>query len=195
MDARNLLDKIQEDAKADAQKTVADAKERALNLQKASDKRMDDLEASYKRRFQTESVALEERLERMGDLEAKKNRLQKQRDLIDLAFENAKEGVRSLPQDSLLAFFVSQAVKTATGDETVLLGRASDFLGDNFIDTLNQELVKAGKKGQLKKGQATVEGTGFVLESGGVLYDCTLEKLIDAERLTCEKQVADILFG
>lgn len=195
MDARNLLDKIQEDAKADAQKTVADAKERALNLQKASDKRMDDLEASYKRRFQTESVALEERLERMGDLEAKKNRLQKQRELIDLAFENAKEGVRSLPQDSLLAFFVSQAVKTATGDETVLLGRASDFLGDNFIDTLNQELVKAGKKGQLKKGQATVEGTGFVLESGGVLYDCTLEKLIDAERLTCEKQVADILFG
>lgn len=195
MDARNLLDKIQEDAKADAQKTVADAKERALNLQKASDKRMDDLEASYKRRFQTESVALEERLERMGDLEAKKNRLQKQRELIDLAFENAKEGVRSLPQDSLLAFFVSQAVKTATGDETVLLGRSSDFLGDNFIDTLNQELVKAGKKGQLKKGQATVEGTGFVLESGGVLYDCTLEKLIDAERLTCEKQVADILFG
>lgn len=195
MDARNLLDKIQEDAKADAQKTVADAKERALNLQKASDKRMDDLEASYKRRFQTESVALEERLKRMGDLEAKKNRLQKQRELIDLAFENAKEGVRSLPQDSLLAFFVSQAVKTATGDETVLLGRASDFLGDNFIDTLNQELVKAGKKGQLKKGQATVEGTGFVLESGGVLYDCTLEKLIDAERLTCEKQVADILFG
>ncbi|HHT15336.1 MAG TPA: hypothetical protein GXZ86_05605 [Clostridiales bacterium] len=195
MDARNLLDKIQEDAKADAQKTVADAKERALNLQKASDKRMDDLEASYKRRFQTESVALEERLKRMGDLEAKKNRLQKQRELIDLAFENAKEGVRSLPQDSLLAFFVSQAVKTATGDETVLLGRSSDFLGDNFIDTLNQELVKAGKKGQLKKGQATVEGTGFVLESGGVLYDCTLEKLIDAERLTCEKQVADILFG
>jgi vacuolar-type H+-ATPase subunit E/Vma4 len=195
MDARNLLDKIQEDAKADAQKTVADAKERALNLQKASDKRMDDLEASYKRRFQTESVALEERLKRMGDLEAKKNRLQKQRELIDLAFENAKEGVRSLPQDSLLAFFVSQAVKTATGDETVLLGRSSDFLGDNFIDTLNQELVKAGKKGQLKKGQATVEGTGFVLESGGVLYDCTLEKLIDAERLTCEKQVADILFS
>lgn len=195
MDARNLLDKIQEDAKTDAQKTVADAKERALNLQKASDKRMDDLEASYKRRFQTESVALEERLKRMGDLEAKKNRLQKQRELIDLAFENAKEGVRSLPQDSLLAFFVSQAVKTATGDETVLLGRSSDFLGDNFIDTLNQELVKAGKKGQLKKGQATVEGTGFVLESGGVLYDCTLEKLIDAERLTCEKQVADILFG
>lgn len=195
MDARNLLDKIQEDAKADAQKTVADAKERALNLQKASDKRMDDLEASYKRRFQTGSVALEERLKRMGDLEAKKNRLQKQRELIDLAFENAKEGVRSLPQDSLLAFFVSQAVKTATGDETVLLGRSSDFLGDNFIDTLNQELVKAGKKGQLKKGQATVEGTGFVLESGGVLYDCTLEKLIDAERLTCEKQVADILFG
>lgn len=195
MDARNLLDKIQEDAKTDAQKTVADAKERALNLQKASDKRMDDLEASYKRRFQTESVALEERLKRMGDLEAKKNRLQKQRELIDLAFENAKEGVRSLPQDSLLAFFVSQAVKTATGDETVLLGRSSDFLGDNFIDTLNQELVKAGKKGQLKRGQATVEGTGFVLESGGVLYDCTLEKLIDAERLTCEKQVADILFG
>lgn len=195
MDARNLLDKIQEDAKTDAQKTVADAKERALNLQKASDKRMDDLEASYKRRFQTESVALEERLKRMGDLEAKKNRLQKQRELIDLAFENAKEGVRSLPQDSLLAFFVSQAVKTATGDETVLLGRSSGFLGDNFIDTLNQELVKAGKKGQLKKGQATVEGTGFVLESGGVLYDCTLEKLIDAERLTCEKQVADILFG
>ncbi|MGI6700348.1 MAG: V-type ATP synthase subunit E [Christensenellales bacterium] len=195
MDARNLLDKIQEDAKTDAQKTVADAKERALNLQKASDKRMDDLEASYKRRFQTESVALEERLKRMGDLEAKKNRLQKQRELIDLAFENAKEGVRSLPQDSLLAFFVSQAVKTATGDETVLLGRSSDFLGDNFIDTLNQELVKAGKKGQLKKGQATVEGTGFVLESGGVLYDCTLEKLIDAERLTCEKQVADILFS
>ena len=195
MDARNLLDKIQEDAKTDAQKTVADAKERALNLQKASDKRMDDLEASYKRRFQTESVALEERLKRMGDLEAKKNRLQKQRELIDLAFENAKEGVRSLPQDSLLAFFVSQAVKTATGDETVLLGRSSDFLGDNFIDTLNQELVKAGKKGQLKKGQATVEGAGFVLESGGVLYDCTLEKLIDAERLTCEKQVADILFS
>jgi vacuolar-type H+-ATPase subunit E/Vma4 len=195
MDANNLLNKIQEDAKAYAQATLADAKEKAQELEKASDKRIADLEASFKARFQSESVALEERLKRMGDLESKKDRLQMQREIIDLAFENAKEDVRSLSKESLLSFFISQAVKVAKGDETVLLGRASGFLDDSFIDTLNQELVKAGKKGQLKKGEGNVPGTGFVLESDGVLYDCTLEKLIDAQRLTCERQVADILFG
>ncbi len=195
MDARNLLVKIQEDAKAYAQKTLADAKDKALELEKESDQRIADLEASYKARFQSESVALEERLKRMGDLESKKDRLQMQREIIDLAFENAKKDVRSLSKESLLSFFIGQAVKVANGDETVFLGQASDYLDDSFIHTLNQELVKAGKKGQLKKGEGSVEGTGFVLESDGVLYDCTLEKLIDAERLTCERQVADILFG
>ena len=64
-----------------------------------------------------------------------------------------------------------------------------------FIESVNEELKKLGRKGQLKVGSERREtGGGFILSDGGADIMCTYEALMSEARAGIEGDVLKLLF-
>lgn len=195
MDAKTILDKIDEDAKASAAGILEDARKKADALREASRARIDALIDANDRRILTDAQEQETRQIRMAELEEKKRYLAAKRNVLERAFEQAVALLRDLPEDEARAFFLKRVVALADGDETLLPGADGPQLFDaSFIKEANAALEKAGKKGSLVLGQEKAAGSGFVLQKGGIEINCTFESLVDALRLEAEADIAGILF-
>lgn len=195
MDVKTILDKIGEDARVAAADILEDAKQKARDIRNASQKRINDKHALNRQRMARDGEETEKRMLRMAELEDKKSDLAQKRQVLNVAFEQAIQQLRSLPAERIRDYLLPQAVSLAQGNETLLAGQYTKHIVDKaFVDSVNEELQKTKGQGNLTLSEDVVPGTGFVLRQGGTEINCTFEALVDAMRLQAETDVARILF-
>lgn len=133
----------------------------------------------------------------MAQLDIRKEVLALKQDMIQMAFEKTISQLLEGDEErysNLLKMLILNA--DPEGDEEVILNQKDRQRMDNgFIRVLNQALVKAGKKGELKLSPESRPITGgVILRRGRKEFNCSVESIIYAKRDELEGTVARILF-
>jgi len=129
-------------------------------------------------------------------LELRKDLLKAKRDALDTAYDKALEELLNLPKEQYLAH-IKKLILTniSTGKETVLTSENEKYIDKAFLDGVNSALNGSGKAGMLSLAKTSEVKSGFILQEGGLVVDCSFEMVVKALRETTETQAANILFG
>jgi vacuolar-type H+-ATPase subunit E/Vma4 len=136
-----------------------------------------------------------ERLRSLAVLEAKKQVLATQHEMIDAAFELAAKKLCSLPE---YAMFLARLAAAAaiTGEESIAFS-ASDFprIGKDVQSAANAELKAGGKAARLTLSEKTADiSGGFILQGGDYEANCSIDALIERYRNALIPEVSAMLF-
>jgi V/A-type H+-transporting ATPase subunit E len=192
-----IKSKILEDARAKAAEIEALAKEEAgkimdLALAEAAKKKEVMLEKA-----RAEGAEAYRRIISTAGLEGRKKILKTKQDMVEAAFKKALEKVTSMPDKEYQRFLEDMVVSVSskgTG-EIVMSERDLKRIDKKFINNINTRLEKSGIKGNLTLSKETIKSSGgFILKSGDVEINSTLEIIFEMIRPECESDVVKILF-
>lgn len=191
------------------QRITAEAEAECRNLTEEAKKRCAAIKAEFAARAKTvydEAVALGEkdveefriRENRAARLEAKKDVLSLKRDLVQKAFDGAREKLLGMAAEDYSAFLirlVSKAVSSGT-EEVIFSEEDTASVGEKVVAAVNAARASQGLPAELTLSRETrsMDG-GAVLKAGNVEVNCTLDALFGQSRDDLEVRVAGILFG
>jgi len=195
MDAQAILEKIEQDAKEAAQKVQSDAQAKVKLMKLEAQSQIEAQEKTMLRQAEQDSVQMEERMQRMADLDDRKAMLQLKREVIDSAFQKAMEKLEATKPADRRAFYLAQVAKFAGGEETLIAGADTAWFDDGFLADANKALIKAGKPGKLQLQKERRKGcAGVVLSQNGAEVCITFDTLLDEARAELEQAAAHTLF-
>lgn len=196
MDAQAILTKIEQDAKDAARKVLADAEEKAGTMKRDAQAKLAALEKAMLAQAEQESVQLEERMQRMTDLDDRKTLLALKREVIGEAFRAAKDKLVQTSPAQRRSFYLRETVKCAAGEETLIAGAdGADWFDGEFLPDANKALLKAGKPGNLKlSDERRPAVAGVILSRNGAEIHITFDSMMDEARAELEQLAARELF-
>lgn len=195
MDIQEMLNKITGDAKANAAAVLEEAKGKTLMMTGQLEKRIAEQKEQVLRRVEDETLEMRDRMNRMAELEEKKERLKIKRQVLDEAFDAARVKLEKMPSSGKRALFLKLAAENAEGEMRLLLGSiGSEWFDKSFTEDVNRLILSQGKDAHIEAGEDKAEGCGFVLRNDSSAVDCTMEALLNARRLELETEAAGILF-
>ncbi len=197
MNAQAILEKIGSDGRQAAAVLLKEAGERAEAIRAESDKKIARLREETIAKAQAEAAELEVRMHRMAELDERKALLAAKRCLMDQAFQAALMKLKQMTPEQMESFFLSMALSSCKGAETLLIGALHDaWYTPALADKVNAALNAAGKPGRIILSKERRQGvTGVILLGDGMEINCTLEALLEDRRLQLEAEVASILFA
>ena len=197
MAANKILEKIQQDAAAEASIILEEAKKKATaNADKiisAAKVKVEEIRAQAK--ADAEEAARRQVL--IAELLSRKNSLNSQREVIEDAFRQAAAELNNLPQAKWEALIADIVLKAAeSGAEELVVPKADvEKYANGFLDKLNSALAANGKSGNLTLAEeaGNFEG-GLILKGKNSDYDGSFSTLLGQVRTNVEKEVAAMLF-
>lgn len=197
MAANKILEKIQQDAAAEASIILEEAKKKATaNADKiisAAKVKVEEIRAQAK--ADAEEAARRQVL--IAELLSRKNSLNSQREVIEDAFRQAAAELNNLPQAKWEALISDIVLKAAeSGSEELVVPKADvEKYRNGFLDKLNSALAANGKSGNLTLAEeaGNFEG-GLILKGKNSDYDGSFSTLLGQVRTNVEKEVAAMLF-
>ncbi len=195
MNAQPILARIEQDARDAAAGLLRDAQSRAEALRNASEQRIETGREAAMEQARKDALALDDRMQRMAKLDARKALLAAKRTVLDEAFARALAKMRAMPDKDARAFGLAQVLEAAQGDETLVPDTGAKWCDQAFVDEANAALKNAGKNGQIALSKETrALGGGFLLLRGGMEINCSYQAALDAQRLNMEAEIAALLF-
>ncbi len=196
MNVDAIKQKILEDARQAAARTLEEAGERARQIRLNSEEKMLELRMQQLKQAEQDGSDAHERMIRMAELEERKKDLATKREVIDQAFENALERMRGMDITMAQIFLKRLLLEAADGTEQILVDeRDAALYTDSFLHEVNAALVKKGLSGELRlSSERRPLGGGFVLLRQGVEINCTYSAVIKQMKPDLEADVAAILF-
>ncbi len=196
MNATAILEKIHEEAKANAAAILQEANDRAEKLRTASDTKIASAKDEMEKKAKADGLVEEQRLIRMEELDERKRVLAAKRSLIDRAFDAALQKMKKMPAKDARAFLLGMITEVAEGDEQVVVG-AEDaaWFDDAFVTEANEAMKKAGRKAELTLATEKRAGvSGLILTRDDTEINCSYASILDSRRLEMEAEVAQVLF-
>ncbi|MDR0928969.1 MAG: V-type ATP synthase subunit E [Oscillospiraceae bacterium] len=195
MNADAILTRIEKDAKDAAERILREAKEKAAAVEAASEARIAQEKEAALAQARQDALALNDRMERMATLEARKALLAEKRALLDEVFQAALQKLLALPIAQARAFGMQMLLTAAKGDEAIIADENAPWCDASFVNDANQALLRQGKPGNLTLApEKRALGGGFVLRRGGMEANCSLRAALEGDRLALEPQIAALLF-
>lgn len=192
-----IKEKILQDSEAKAFSIIEDAKIQAQEIIEKANVKAEQKASEVQKKASAEAA---ERLKISNstlELEMRKDILSTKQQLIEEVFQRALDSLSKLDNNEYEATLYKLIVDAIeSGDEEILLSsNDKNRLPADFVSKLNQVLVQAGKKGNLKLSDETrnIMG-GFVLKAKGVEINYSFEALLRMDRDEIEPEVAAILF-
>lgn len=189
---QSILDEAESEARAifdKAQQHIAQSKEKMLQT-------IEHRENAILSHAQKNGAEQKKRMLAVYGLELRKDQLKVKREALDIAFEKALSTLNNLPREKYLDLIGKLlAESVSTGSETVLISETEKYIDDAFIGGFNAELQKQGKAGRLLLAKTSEIANGFVLQEGGLVINCSFERVLKELRESTETQAAKILFG
>ena len=196
MDTKPILATIEADAREAVAHILKEAEDRVLSIHELADMNLARQKSQTLQEAEAESLKTVQRLERLAELENRKEHLRQQRVLMDKAFDLALQKLRQLPTEAFSNWLLGQ-LASAQGDEQVQAGEHNDrFFTPDFLKKANAQLVESGKTGSLSDKGGRMPGvTGLVLFGRGSEVYLSLESALALKRLALETRLAQMLFG
>ena len=187
--------RILADAEAEAAAIRGQAEEKAAQIAADYDKKI----AAEQQRLSAEVEAeAAKQLEREARMAARRQLLETKQALVDKAFRQAEQQLRSLPQAEYEALCAHLACGASTSgcEELIFSAEDRERVGAAVTAKANELLQKAGKPAQLTLSAETrpIRG-GVVLKNGLIETNCSLGTLVDGLRPELSGKVAARLFG
>jgi V/A-type H+-transporting ATPase subunit E len=195
MEAKQVVDKILADAKAEAEKIKKQAEENEAAEQAKLNEQLDE----YKK--QTEVLAKKagedeySHILAAARMDIAKQFLAEKRKILDGVFEQARQQLQNLPEQEYRKLCTKLMLKAVeTGDEEVVVDKNEQRISQDLIQQVNQQLSSNGK-GELKLSDQKQDiGAGFILKRGQIKTNVSLGVLLEQARKELEIDLAKELF-
>jgi V/A-type H+-transporting ATPase subunit E len=197
MSLEKILSRIDNDAQREANHIIERANSNAKELIQQAEEEAKALKEDALKRAEAGATQRKERMLAMSALDFRKRLLDEKQRAIDAVFQESIEILCQLDDDeyrALMKRMLSSNVQT--GEEEIILSqRDKTRLTQPFLDELNEELRKNGKKGNLKISEETREMSGgFVLRRGEIELNSSFESLFKSSRDELESEIGRLLF-
>ena len=197
MSVEKIVEKILTDAKAEAERILEEARREADRIRAQGEQ--EALAAQQPILRGAEMEAQRRRLMHLSlaQLEARNKILAARRQALDQVFAEAAKRLAALKDQEYWEFLRRLLIQAAeTGEEEILLSPQDRArLNANFLESVNAELIKMGKKGALRIAQENRDlSGGFVLRGQGYEANVSLSVLLRQAKESLESEVASILF-
>ena len=191
MSLAQITEKIERDARAEADKILARAAEQEAGIIKETADEVEQLNAAADERFRVERPEIFRRRNIVASLDVKKLLLHSQRKLIDDVYDGALSQLKALDKDKYLAF-CEKLLKSATdgSDELMEISAEENHIDLAWLDQFNE---KHGTKIKLSDKRRNIAG-GFMLVRGRICINCSWNMLIQVARETLETELVKRLF-
>lgn len=197
METKNITAKILEGAKKKAEEIVAEAESKVRNtLENAREeaKRID-----RKSEKDAEELAKKERTRilSLAEMEERRKILREKIEILEETFHQALDHFKSKSESQYQKVMRDLLIRSVNdGDEEVVVAKSErDRLNQEFLHTVNEELQKMGKTGNLKLLEEAGDfNGGILLRKDRVETWCSLRVLLEILRDDLEIEIAKVLF-
>ena len=198
MALEGILEKITKNAEEKARATKEEGRLKRREIVSKAESRAKEISERIIEEAEEKAELERRRSSVSAELERRKEVLREKQKLLEDCFRAALEQLMNLPIEEYHALIRKMLMNlVSSGDEHLLISPEDERRIDReFIDRVNDELKKAGKKGNLQLDgiSPTLRG-GFVLKTEEVEVDCSFGAVLAQLRQELQSDVAGILFG
>jgi V/A-type H+-transporting ATPase subunit E len=192
MSLAQITDKIERDARSEADKILERARGQEADIKSETEKEIKHIEASAAERFDRERPEIFKRREIVARLDVSKIHLGAERKLISDVYDEGLLRLKNLGKDEYVSFCERLLKKSVeSGDESVELSRSEKYLDGAWLEAFNKA---NGFRLTLSKSRGDFSG-GFILSQGRIAVNCTWEMLVRAASERMENEVVSRLFS
>jgi V/A-type H+-transporting ATPase subunit E len=192
----DIVKKINEDARAEAESLLSLARAESDAILEKAKKQAEEMRADLTQKSKERAKRRGARIETIAGLELRKDTLKEKKSLIEDSFERAQKEIEDLPTEKYLGFLkpiILSAVESGV-EKIIPSPKHRNMFTADFLAELNNEL--GPQKGHLRLSDESGDfAGGFILRDGKKDTNLTLESLIKSQRDSLEPQIAGILFG
>ncbi len=189
-----LIEKIVEEARVDAEKTVSDARDKADALRRESQARVEEIKAQGEEKASRLETDIVFRAKKNAELDAKREYLAIKHKVIDKAFARALQEMRSMNAADSTELMKKLLFKEAEGGEDIIPSKTHAYIIASVIPEINSMLAKEGKAPVTLKKESEDIPDGFIIRGAGYIKTCTFEELLSDVKEREIGAVCDILF-
>ncbi|MBN2513679.1 MAG: V-type ATP synthase subunit E [Sedimentisphaerales bacterium] len=195
MNAEQVVQKIMSQAKAEADKILAAAREAAGKEKQRLDQELVGFSGEARKAAE---AAGQDKLARMlaaARMQNARELLAAKGQVLDELFSRVKQRIEQMPDGEYLELMKRLIHKSVqTGQEEVIVGRHEGRINQDFLNRVNGELAGQGKGHlRLSSTREDISG-GFILSSGKVRINASVDVLVAQLRDTMEMQLTAELF-
>ncbi|MDD3242219.1 MAG: V-type ATP synthase subunit E family protein [Eubacteriales bacterium] len=191
----NIIQTIQADAQTDAAQAVEAAQQQAAHIRAQADAKIAAQREEALAQARTECEEIAKRARVSADLEKRKDTLAHKQQRIDTVFARVREELAALPQEEYDEMLYRLAVENAQGGEVLIPCQEGRGPSAELVQRVNEALEKAGRKPLSLSGEERPIFGGFILASGGVEINCSLDAVLRFYRGALAGEVAEMLFA
>jgi vacuolar-type H+-ATPase subunit E/Vma4 len=196
MNPKQVIDKILAEANAEADKIKAGAATKITEEQGSFDAEI----TRYKSQTQemAEAAAEDAKLRMLASarMSLKKGNASVRSDLLNEVFDKARVAVMTMADAEYVKLMSGLMVKAAiAADQKVIVGKDESRINAAMIKDVNRQLKTDGKgELTLSSTKAGIDG-GFILSSGNVRMNVSIDVLVSQAREDLELELAEELFA
>lgn len=199
MPLEKLIERIMKDARELADSIKEEAASRGKQMLGEADREADKVYGSTLEKARKEAEEEKKRKVTNAGLDAQREILAEKQKLIGEVFDRAVERIRGLPREEYLDLLLGMLVEEgqeAEGGQVLLCERDRGSIGAELVERANRALQERGSGTSFELSEETldIEG-GFVIRSGGIEINNSLQWQIKSRREELEPRLVEILFG
>ncbi len=198
MSLEKLLEKIEEDARAEAEEILARARQEAEETRKRGEEEAlragQNILATFREKAEKERVRMisAARMEKRLAILAAKERI------LEETLASTIRAMENMPLKEYREWLKSMLVRhVVTGNEEVIPSSFDrELLQDGLLQEINQALGSMGKRGELRlSSEGAPFSRGVILRDGNIFTRLSVESLLREAREKNEEEILKALFG
>ena len=198
MALKDIIARIEAEARAQGERIVADAEERSAQILEEGQKEARDEAKSIVAKAEKQAQAQASHILTLARLEGRKQVLEAKQEALGEAFRAALERLSQLEDATYLKLRKEAITAHAVGGDEELLVNAADKkrITCEFLKDLNEQLKKQGLEGTVALADETVAiAGGCILRGEDMEVNASFDALLKTLREELEPEIAGHLFG
>lgn len=198
MSLEKLLEKIENDAREESRRILAEAEEEAARIKREAEEEARQEAESIARSFHARAENERLRIISQARLDGRIDLLAAKDQVLEEAFREVSESFRKLPPEGYRSWLKSVIVGGVTSGREVLVPSPHDreLLAGGLLEELNVELRSKGLAGELRLAEEDAPfDRGVILRGEKTETNLSAQAVLQRLREENEEEVSRILFG
>lgn len=187
-----IIQRIESDAQAEIDCTLADAREKAADIADTYRKQADAEARELGAKYEKAAAEREERLVSSAQMEARKVRLAAKQEMVERTYALALDKLCAMPEERYVAVLADLLVQASSNgrEEAVFSPKDREQVGEKAVAKAN---ALSGKELRLSAETQPIRG-GFILKDKNVEVNCAFETLVRLQKTETAGAVVKKLF-